>query len=151
MINHIPVIVTDIGALGRRITELKCGWTISVDSIKNEFINIIEQISAPSKLDEVKNIIDDIKIPSIGEMAHMYEEISYEKAEYDLIYQGCSYYNKVDLNSNIATVEDIEAMNALKKEMDIIHQSVAYRIVNKLWRTPIPGRSVIKKIIKSFL
>lgn len=160
LINHVPVIVTDIGALGRRVSELKCGWTVSVNNTKEEFLDLINQITTSSMLNDVKRIIDNIKISSIGDMTHTYEElysklwereISYEKAEYNLIYQGCSYNRKSTSGENVATIENIEVISDMKKEMDVIKQSVAYRVVNKIWKTPIPGRKIVKKIIKSFL
>lgn len=101
VLNGIPVIVTDIGALGRRVKEMNCGWTVSLDHMKEDFLHIVQGLlKDKSELVEYGKAISKLKIPDIKEMSGKYQGLyeslwnerpQYPKADYALILSG--YYN----------------------------------------------------------
>ena len=157
ILNGIPVIVADIGALGRRTKELQCGWTVPVDNIKAEFCAIIKSIIKDGTvLAQMKNTVTNVELPSISDMACNYErlydeswnnECVYGGADYNMIYQAFC----LDCDSNGDLTGDLQIykqqLTELRKELDNIKRSASFRVVNKLWRMNIPGRSILRKLI----
>lgn len=104
ILSSVPVIVTDIGALGRRVREAKCGWTISLDHIEEEFLKVIERlINDRAQLETYKESISKIKFPTIDQMADKYKRFyermwneysTYLKADYAMIFEGCKMDNQ---------------------------------------------------------
>lgn len=98
VLNGIPVIVTDVGALGRRTREMECGWIISLDNMEKHFQQIVRELIANrSKLEEFKKIISKIQFPDIVYMANKYQELyeglwtetrTYPKTDYEMIFEG---------------------------------------------------------------
>lgn len=98
VLNGVPVIVTDIGALGRRVKELQCGWTVSLDHMREDFLKIIKElIKNRSELEMYRKEIKEIRFPDIRQMAKRYqniyinlwnEGIRYQKADYAVIFEG---------------------------------------------------------------
>lgn len=100
VLNEIPVIVTDIGALGRRVRELDCGWIISVEHAKEEFLKIArELIKDRTQLESFRRKIKKLHIPSVKMMSNRYKKVyeglwnnanEYPKADYSFIFEGCN-------------------------------------------------------------
>jgi glycosyltransferase involved in cell wall biosynthesis len=75
----IPVIATDVGALGQRIKKLKCGWLVDRNADSQEILNLLNHIS--SNYDEyssIKENLNNIKVKNLDEMGVEYDKI-YEK------------------------------------------------------------------------
>lgn len=99
VLNRIPVIVTDIGALGRRVKDLNCGWTVALDHMKEDFLEIVQgMIKSRTQLEEYRKIISKIRFPDIQLMSDKYQavyenlwnkEARYPQADYAFIYGGC--------------------------------------------------------------
>jgi len=98
VLNGIPVIVTDIGALGRRVNAMKCGWTISIDHSKEDFLKIIKSvIKDRTQLEQYTKEALQKQFPDVDQMVCKYHLI-YEKLwnknciysipDYELIYSG---------------------------------------------------------------
>lgn len=98
IINGIPVIATDIGALGKRSHELQCGWTVSVKNAKKDFVKIVKDlIKDRGILEKIKEEVEQVQFPSVEIMADNYskmyekfwnEECKYLSADYEFIYKG---------------------------------------------------------------
>lgn len=98
VLNGVPVIVTDVGALGRRVKEMNCGWIISLNNAKEDFIKVIKElIEDKSQLDQYRKIIETIQFPNIDQMTNEYhriyesiwnENLVYPRADYEKIYRG---------------------------------------------------------------
>ena len=98
LLNGIPVIVTDIGALGKRTKELECGWLVSPEHVKDDFVKIIKDLLKDrTQLERYKEKIDSLQLPTIAQMSEKYEqmyeklwnmEVTYETADYEMIYEG---------------------------------------------------------------
>ncbi len=98
VMNGIPVIVTDVGALGRRVREMQCGWTIPLEHLKDSFLDIVKGlVKDRSPLESYRKMIDKVRIPDIMEMGSRYKklyagfgdiEVEYPDADYVLIFEG---------------------------------------------------------------
>lgn len=98
VLNDIPVIVTDIGALGRRVKEMSCGWTVTLDNMKEEFLQVVQGIiKNKSQLEGYREVIRAIQFPDVKSMSGKYqdlyeslwnERLLYSEADYALILGG---------------------------------------------------------------
>lgn len=116
--NGIPVIVTDIGALGRRVKALNCGWTVSLENMKIEFLRIITGlIKDDYQLEKYRQEIGKIQFVDIKQMSEKYQkayedlwndESVYPEADYNVIFEGCNMKewvrNSVPINAVRNTV-----------------------------------------------
>lgn len=83
----IPVIGTDIGAVGERIKKLGCGWTVSVGNVVDEVKKILKEIVKSSIiLQEKRDILSRVKMRTLEQMLEDYINI-YEEADA----LGCQY------------------------------------------------------------
>lgn len=157
ILNGIPVIATDIGALGRRTKKLNCGWIVSTENVKDEFVKIVKGlIKDRQQLEEYKHVVKQLRLPDIRNMAEkyheMYEElwnsdVAYENADYETIFDAyIKEVKEIGSISGLTNVQKQQLMDA-KAELDIIKSSVSYRIIRRLWNMKIPGRRIAKKII----
>lgn len=123
ILNGIPVIVTDIGALGRRVKELNCGWAITLEDMKDEFLRIVKGlIKDNSQLEKYKKEIGKIQFPSVSLMANRYQEIYeslwnenciYPEADYGMIFEG---YNNKKWERSFAPVYEVQ--NAVVSDVE---------------------------------
>lgn len=88
VINRVPVIVTDIGALGDRTKEMQCGWTVFLDDVVNGVIKIIDRIK--TKGGEYQEILEHINKVSLRTNADMCQE-------YELLYNKVLKPERVSL------------------------------------------------------
>lgn len=156
ILNNIPVIVTDIGALGRRVKEMKCGWTVSIDCIADEFTEIVNAIISDRKqYNEFKKNISKLQLSSTAEMTKKYvtlyneswySDIKYEIADFELIYNGYQYKDRKIKDGQVykQNPKDIQT------ELDIIQSSLSYHVIKKIWKMKIPGKCLIKKLISKW-
>lgn len=91
VLNGIPVIVTDIGALGRRVKEMNCGWTVTLDHMKEEFLQVVQGIiKDKSQLEGYRKVIRAIQFPDVESMSQKYQEL------YESLWNGKLVYPKAD-------------------------------------------------------
>lgn len=98
ILNGMPVIVTDIGALGRRTKELNCGWTVTVNRVKEDFLEIVQVLlKDKSQLEVCREEISRIQFLDTKLMSSKYQKIykslwceepEYPQADYALIFDG---------------------------------------------------------------
>lgn len=154
IINKIPTITTNIGALGSRTDKLKCGWAIPCDTIVDSFIKIIKEINEDkSVLLKLKKQCEVIPVKNIENMAQEYlnlykmiilDSYAFSKADNAFIFNGyCNNnYDADNMNSDIA-----KEISDLKRELEGIHKSVAYQYAYKLSMKNFPGRKKIREIL----
>lgn len=95
LLNGVPVITTNIGALGRRTEEIDCGWAVSTDNVETEFCQKLhELIENPSLIADKREIIKSISIKSLTEMASDY------RTEYNSLYKEIIYKNSNKNDAN---------------------------------------------------
>lgn len=77
----IPVVVTDIGALGPRVNEMGCGWVVPENADAKTFLKLLSRLAGEAEEYTQKcEAIRRLKLKSANEMAQDYAEIYLEKA-----------------------------------------------------------------------
>lgn len=157
ILNGIPVIATDMGALGRRTREMNCGWLVSPEHIKDDFVKIVKDLMKNrQQLDVYKDNIKQLQLPDISKMAEQYQKMyegfwssdaCYENADYEAIYAGYAQDEEVTVITPGAAGHQTQQLMEAKAELDIIKSSISYRIMRRLWNMRIPGRQTLKKMI----
>lgn len=157
LLNGIPVIVTDIGALGKRTKELECGWLVSPEHVKDDFVKIIKDLLKDrTQLERYKEKIDSLQLPTIAQMSEKYEqmyeklwnmEVTYETADYEMIYEGFEKVKYGVVSSENPTGNQKQQFLEEARELEQIKMSLSYRIIRRLWNMKIPGRGFAKKMI----
>lgn len=73
---NIPVIATNIGAVGERVKTLKCGWLVDYQVTVTEFIEKLKAIANNQKeYEKVVKQVRKIKFKTVEAMAKEYEEM----------------------------------------------------------------------------
>ena len=170
ILNKIPVIVTDIGALGRRTRELGCGWVVPLQNADKEFVKKVKEIAADKTLlENRRKHFSDIELKSNTDMAAEYVEIYenemmenagavYEEADYQMIFNGGDFssentgeYFSRTLNNagtgNKSVRISLAAYREMENELNEIKTSLSYKIVKKMWGIKFPGKQFVKRII----
>lgn len=158
ILNGIPVISTDIGALGERTRQNMWGWTVDVNNITNGVLNILQKLlEDPALLQRKKQEIAHCSIKSNEIMAadyiSLYEaylnNVATEPRAFDsqYIYQGYQYANSNIGSSTIMSSDQITRLQQAYDELRVLKESVTYRLVIRLTQLRIPFKSALKKIL----
>lgn len=157
VINNIPVIVTNVGALGTRTLAGDYGWTVELDNVENSTIRLINDIKADrKKLSEKKQKLREVSVKSCEEMAQEYhklyerhfrdgmKEVSFD-AKY--IYRG---YLRANDRENVEESMDAAQKRQLDEdsaELKLLKSSLTYRIMFRILRMRIPFKRQIKNLL----
>jgi len=159
ILNRIPVIVTDIGALGERTKRNNYGWTVKVESVTDEVLNILKHIlENPVALENQKKNIQEVKIKSLEEMNNEYKSIYYlleednvRRLPYDIkyIYEGfLRAKGKITgelSEENCAVYKEYEsAFN----ELNHMKGTIGYKIMITIQKMRFPFKTQIEKLLK---
>lgn len=159
LLNGIPVIATDIGAVGERVNKLNCGWSFPLSSTYNDILALLKKISKDkSILFNVKEEIKSLNLRSINEMLldykHIYanylnNENSYFEFDSSLLFQGY-ILAKSNNNSNARKDNDyLDKINQYEKQIELINSSITFRIVVLFSNMKIPFKKQLKKILSN--
>ena len=160
-----PVITTDIGALGERMKELKCGWTVSVERAYEEALEIILRVKDKGpEYQKKKELVQAMSVKSLEEM----------KAEYwDLYNELLSVYSEHNQQKVCVQTEKLyksavdayrlahgkkmcletegermqERLTELEAQLAGINNWFAFKCACVLSSLPIPGKKYIKKVL----
>ncbi|CAI3193872.1 glycosyltransferase [Clostridium neonatale] len=141
----IPILGTDIGAVGERIRKLECGWTIPVDSSFNNILNLVNFIK--NNNDEYKtalNKVENLNINSIKDMIKKYIQLYEEEIQinskvelklsnicenYLLQKMICTFDNK-EINEKGSREDELtNKIEQLENELSLIYESKGYRFL----------------------
>jgi glycosyltransferase involved in cell wall biosynthesis len=157
LLNNIPVIVTDIGALGARVKTLECGRIVSVENVVEETISAIDDfIAKKSSLIDIKNKLKAIRNKSVNEMNEEYynlyssliKDVEYKEAvDYQLIAEGILNNIKINPNKSGDSV-DYNELNRLREMLRIILNSGSYKLARKMSGLCFPGSTWLKKYLR---
>lgn len=156
--NGIPVIVTDLGALGDRVKEYGCGEVISGDDVVNQFLNQIDILKSDSdKLKALKEKVCNVRLKSIPEMVNDYKRFyddilnsSHRKyGLWDKKYvfmssdaEKLTMYNKMKIN-----VDDVELWKKEAREYQVLKTTLTYEIMHKIITMRFPFQKRIMDIV----
>lgn len=159
ILNRIPVIVSNVGALGGRTVENDFGWVVDIIDLEDNTIRLISSIlSRKDILENKKQILSHVSIKSLDEMAREYEKL-YDKSfcenifnkpfDSKYVYQGFlrgTYYNQC-----YETISEIDKkiLENAKSELMSLKASLSYKVIMRIRKSRFPFKQTIKKIIKN--
>ena len=140
---HIPVIGTDVGAVGERIRKLNCGWIVSVtDAVKEVKDILLKIMNDSSLLEEKRKMISNIELKTLEKMAleyvDIYEDMSGRKCEYGnpmsrVIFQARESVSKVVTSTPIQVqMLGVDNFSMKQKVKGKIKSTKIYKIMRKI-------------------
>lgn len=157
----VPVIATDIGALGERVRKLNCGWLVIPEHAYEEALAIIQRIQDKgAEYQEKHRLIRSLKVKSLGEMAQEYKKIyrkrlfntAMPKYNADLTLRKFALDGYFIANGKMLCMEADgtaiqERLEQLDAQITAITSSFTYKCMRALGEIHIPGRKYIKKAL----
>ena len=159
VLNHLPVIVTDIGALGQRTREEGFGVTVPVDGITavDQALKIIEVWKR--KGTEYEKILlgqRDYNHPDLENMAskysRLYSELAVAREKQEIVIS--TECNKVIWHACISQQmqfqnesELLNYVNELERKLLVIENSITFKLVLKLTSINIPFKKQLRAIL----
>lgn len=149
--NNIPVICTDIGALGERTKRDQSGSIISSDNTVEEFLLEVDRLKeAPQLLMTYRENIRKIHLPSVKEMCGVYSELykdSFRKCNWNRDINTKEIYEaRCDVKTYVNSTNG-EQLSLELKDYYAIRQSLTYCLVKKLVSIPFPFKYTLMKYI----
>ncbi len=156
-LSGIPVLGTDIGAVGERLRSEQTGWIVAKDASAKDILATIENIfNDRAGFDEMLDKVRSYKHKSISEMCIEYAEIyrtfaiSEKRAgDYDkeAIYSAYTMGQKDAVGyGNVSNAELIRRVSELEASMMEVNQSLGYKIFKHFSRKNFPFKKQIKKL-----
>lgn len=153
----VPVLVTDIGALGDRVRKMDCGWVVAHQASANEILDKINEIKAnKEEYQQKQEHVRAMKIRNINQMCEIYAGIyeenicgqqlhwskSQETAEWLLSGVMNAKGRWLVLNENAREVE--YHLKEVQGKLLQIENSITYRLLRKIQKVNIPGKHRMK-------
>lgn len=154
----VPVIVTDIGALGERVRKLQCGWVVHKDATPTEVLDKISLIKDKGKeYQEKKNYTRTARIKSLMEMCREYQDL-YDNAVSDSIIKqdGAVDYRwilkgrgKALGQADLLGVDNqiYEQLAMAEHQLKEITSSTAYKFARIVADMKVPFKKQIKSVL----
>lgn len=155
LICGIPVIVTDVGALGERTKDASYAWKVSVDNACNEVAEILQNLVRDrSALENKQNKVSEARIESISNMIDKYKELYsgyYKNSREDInINENAEilYMNYVYRTSSIGEENNSEMRIIMANRDWAIMNSYTYKIAKKLCDINFPFKNKLYLLVK---
>ena len=152
----VPVLVTDMGALGERIRRDQTGWIISAESSAKDALDMLDRIFADEEgMSAVRKNLDAFCHRSIEQMCGEYSDLyrdfgSREKTsgtfDAQRLYHGF-VMGRGDGSGESSDVDLLRQINELEATLHNINQSLEYRMVKFFNRENMPFKKQIKWLI----
>lgn len=166
--NGIPVVGTQIGAVGERIRAAGGGWLVSPEASPEEIVALLRRIKDhPEDYREKKEAVERMHHKSVAEMCEEYRGLyaeytctgnrkepvsdsAAEPADFDFIFQGLALANpSVNGKGGAASMNRLRNENAaLKASIEVLKGTTSYRIARKIADAKIPFKEQLKKALK---
>lgn len=148
----VPVLATDIGAVGERMKEMDCGWLLPKESSYKDINRQIGMIfKDKSILEKKKNITKKIFLRSVDDMLEEYKKLYVlfrkknddREMDAEFIYRG---YLLKDTKAllNFGYEETLQEKNY---ELDQIKNSTTYKLLIRISKIKIPFRNQVKNVL----
>lgn len=157
VLNGIPVIVTNIGALGERTNKYNYGWTVDVNNVNKEVQDILDKIfKNPDLLEEKKKNIAASKIKNLKEMSDEYIRLYsgyFKDKSYDDGFDSEYVYNGVCNSSKInkyiqSDYDEYKAYEAAYRELNHLKGTIGYKVMLFIQKVRFPFKTQLEKLIK---
>lgn len=161
----VPVIATDLGALGERMRTLQCGWLVSADNAYEEALEIILRIKDKGpEYRKKKELVQAMSVKSLEEMKAEYWDI-YDKllsvhsehhqqnacVQTEKLYKSAVDAYRLAHGKTMCLDTDGERMQERLAELETqlagIHSWFTFKFACVLSSLPIPGKKYIKKVL----
>lgn len=161
--NGIPVVGTDIGAVGERIRNSGGGWLVKPDAKPKEVLALLHHIKDhPEEYKEKKAAVERMEQKSVAQMCEEYrslyreilkspkKEIPRELIDFDFMFQGLALGDPtVSGRGGIASMNRLRNENAaLKASIEVMKGTTSYRMARKIADAKIPFKEQLKKVLK---
>jgi GT2 family glycosyltransferase/glycosyltransferase involved in cell wall biosynthesis len=155
----VPIIATDMGAVGQRIIKMDCGWCFALNSSCHEYLDLLNSIlKNKEEYNKKLHNIKSLKLRSVHEMNLDYIEL-YDKiigneekyTEYDskFIYENyINYRYKYDDNVSYLDIQSdiVRKLDLAVEELNMIRNSTTYKLSIKMREVKIPFKKQFKKL-----
>ena len=152
----IPVLATEIGAVGERVKALGCGWTVPHGTSYQDILKKIDEIKNDyEEYSRVLNIVNSLLLKTTEEMSEDYDKI-YQNAKKKTKGTG-TYERKFVLNGYLwandlggfseADADLNKRLNEAEKRIQAITSSITFKTVQALAGVKIPFRKQIKSLL----
>lgn len=152
----IPVLATDIGAVGERVKTLGCGWVVPHQASYQEILKKIEEIrNNQDEYDSIWKQVNELKLKTAEEMVNEYKK-AYQKCDIRNRAED-SYDKKIVLNGYLwandlggfseADADLNKRLNEAEKRIQAITSSITFKTVQALAGVKIPCRKQIKSLL----
>lgn len=153
----VPILATDVGAVGERVREMNCGWTVPLDSNYNDVLNMISYIRDNSEeYKEKLEIVLNLKMRNLVDMINDYKVMydKYYKAEIsevhfdsNIIYNGYLLAKEIINDDSQEMQELFNRVQYLEGELNLIHSSMGYKTLILIKTLKIPFKAQLKSFI----
>lgn len=157
VLNGIPVIVTDIGALGERTNKYEYGWTVNINNVKNEVLDILDRIlKNPDLLKVKKKNIAANKISNLKKMSDKYIKLyngyfkdkSYDDSfDSEYIYNGVCNSFKEDKYIQ-SDYDEYKVYEAAYRELNHLKGTIGYKVMLFIQKVRFPFKKELERLIK---
>ncbi|MBQ6897331.1 MAG: glycosyltransferase [Oscillospiraceae bacterium] len=156
----VPVIGTDVGALGERLKEYGCGWVVSAENTFEETMAVISRIKYKGEeYRAIKEKAENFYVRNLYDMKADYEAVydNMLSSVHNIKYTGAKLEKfavdgyrlaagkKISMEAEGENIQ--EHLEYLESQLNAITGSFTYKVVSKLEKLPIPGKRYIKKIV----
>ena len=162
----IPVIGTDIGAVGERIRETGAGWLVPADCGAEQLLELIDKIrSDPEDLARKREAVRALSLRSVEEMDAEYAERYADLTEKggalrvnaeemhearEALMDGLALANPCVTGRSGAAARNrlLEENEMLKASMEMLKGTTSYRFARRIAEADIPFKEQLKKLLR---
>ena len=142
----LPVLGTDIGAVGDRIKRHRYGWTVPADTDEKELAKYIDDIfnneeDYKDKLDKVKGF-NEIRLQKMSEQydelyVSLFRKTTYKKHDTQCVFKALlkdnEFVYKINSSKEEKTCREYEnQIEELSNKLNVIEKSRSYRLMKKI-------------------
>lgn len=154
----IPVVATDVGALGDRMRKLNCGWLVSKDISADEIFNLLVSINSNNEeFQQKQKAVSSVYVKSLEDMNTDYDELytnflpdPSQKYSVNITALKNAFYCPSIAQSSVIDIDQRTNLIAAERELSEIKSSLLVKIALKLRKLKIPGKLYLKNIVLHF-
>lgn len=154
----VPVVVTDVGALGERVRDMECGWVVPSDASVQSILEFINGLKKRGRdYQEKLKKVQQIKIKNVDEMCEDYrkvyetqltqEKVKVNEYDYRWLLNGIMNVVGREVGQYDRSGDLAEQLADVERQLYELSNSFTYRTVQLIAKIKIPFRKQIKTIL----
>lgn len=158
ILNKIPVVATKMGALGERVDRDGLGWSIDVDNVSVNVINLLNSfVEDKTLLVDMQSNLQNVRIEQCDEMACHYikiydhwicENIIYDEFDSEYIYSGYVGEGLSAKSQENISSDQLKKLEEASNELAWLKTTLSYKIMMRCMHMKFPLKDVIVKKLK---